>query len=242
MCGRACAWHDAAGQTHPTWPIRAYREILRRVYTLFQEKRPHPLLMVHMSSEVVIPMLSFTDTLLDGEQFGGDKVQEDYLEVLPPDKFRAEFMGRNWGPVAFFLPELREPHVERGTPDLAAYLLLHDVQAWPIWSDVATWNRLYEVLDAHDVAHARFRPYWARQWRTQQRAAGIGFVVRGRSASVLLAVMNTGEAVDAQLTLDMLDLHGGRVESPEDMLSGAPWRSPTANCPFPSAIKDASSC
>ena len=166
-------------------------------------------------------MLSFTDTLLDGEQFGGDKVQEDYLEVLPPDKFRAEFMGRNWGPVAFFLPELREPHVERGTPALAAYLLLHDVQAWPIWSDVATWNRLYEVLDAYDLAHARFRPYWA-DTGVGSTAPQVLVSSYAGAASVLLAVMNTGEAVDAQLTLDVLDLHGGRVESPEDVLSGAP--------------------
>lgn len=75
-------------------------------------------------------MLSFSDTILDGEQFDGGKVKLDYLDVLPPDKFRAEFMGRNWGPVSFFLPEFPGEHAAAGTPNLAAYLMLHDVHAW----------------------------------------------------------------------------------------------------------------
>ena len=127
---------------------------------MFQEKRPEALLMVHMSSEVIVPMLSFTDTILDGEQFRAGTLKDDYLDLLPPDKFRAEFMGRNWGPVAFFLPELREPHVTPGTLNLAAYLMLHDVDVWPIWSDVKVWNRLYDAVDAVGIADARFLPYW----------------------------------------------------------------------------------
>lgn len=216
----SCARRDAAGTIHPTWPIRAYREMLRRVYTLFRQKRPHPLLMVHMSSEVVIPMLSFTDTILDGEQFGGEALQDDYIDILPPAKFRAEFMGRNWGPVAFFLPEFRGPHAATGTPNLAAYLLLHDVNAWPIWSDAATWNRLYEALDRCDVSLARFLPYW--QDNGVQAAPQVLTSCYAGSTGVILAVMNTGEATEAQLTLDLERLGLDGVSSALDILRNEP--------------------
>jgi hypothetical protein len=196
----ACAWRDEAGRQHPTWPLRSYREILRRVYALCHERRPSARLMIHMSSEVVIPMLSFSDTNLDGEQFGSGKVKQDYLDILPPDKFRAEFMGRNWGLVSFFLPEFTAARVTAGTPDLAAYLMLHDVQSWPLWSDPTTWNRLYEALDAVDIADAEFRPYWHEGGTQSDRSVLVSSYL-GKSGAVLV-VMNTGEATDVRIALD----------------------------------------
>ncbi len=217
-----CGWKDEKGEVQPTRPIRAYREILRRVYALCHEKRPDALLMVHMSSEVVIPMLSFTDTILDGEQFTSGNLKEDYLELLPPDKFRAEFLGRNWGPVAFFLPELREPHVAVGTPNLAAYLLLHDVNPWPIWSDGAVWTRLFSAVDAAGINDARFLPYWKGSGvRAPEEVLVSAYV--GKSA-VILAVMNTGEATEARLALDLPRLGLKGIASAIDLLRDEPAR------------------
>ena len=216
-----CAWKDETGAVHPTRPIRAYREIIRRVYTLFREKRPDALLMVHMSSEVVIPMLSFTDTILDGEQFSGMK--DDYLTVLPPDKFRAEFLGRNWGPVEFFLPEFRDPYVQNGTTNLAAYLLLHDVDPWPIWSDAAQWNKLYEALDAFGIAGAQFRPYWQDSGARAEAGVLVSSYV-GKSGAVL-AVMNTGEATEAKIALDLQRLGLAKVGSAVDVLRDEPVKA-----------------
>lgn len=195
-----CAWEDEKGTRHRTWPLRSYREILRRAYALCHEKRPNALLMVHMSSSVDIPMLSFTDTILDGEQFGGGKVKHDYLDALSPDKFRAEFLGRNWGPVSFFLPEFAREHAAAGTPDLAAYLMLHDVNAWPLWSDATVWNRLYDALDAVDIGDAEFFPYWHDSGAHAGPQVLVSSYV-GKSGAVL-AVMNTGEATQATIALD----------------------------------------
>ncbi len=212
-----CGVQDEEGQIHATWPIRSYRQILRRVSTLFQEKRPNPLVMVHMSSEVVIPMLTFTDTILDGEQFGGAHLADDYLELLPPDKFRAEFLGRNWGPVAFFLPEFRGEASDRGTPSLAAYLLLHDVQPWPIWSDVAAWNRLYDALDARGFVDSTFQPYWQDSGVHAEPSVLVSSYVGPKGA--ILAVMNTGDAVDAKLELQLQRLGLSRIGSAVDALT-----------------------
>ncbi len=195
-----CAWRDARGKRHPTHPIRGYREILRRVYALFRKMRPHPLLQVHMSANVIIPMLSFTDTTLDGEQFRSVPLKADYLDFLPPAKFRAEFLGRNWGPLAYFLPEFKKSYQSHGTLNLAVYLLLHDVNAWPIWSDAKEWNRFYEALDAFGIAGAEYAPYWKIGPRVRAPAGVLVSAFR-RPSKVLLAVMNTGEAQDAVLAL-----------------------------------------
>jgi len=213
-----CGWIDAAGKAHPTRPIRAYREILRRVQTLFQHKRPDSLIMVHMSSQVVIPMLSFTDTILDGEHFRSGNLEDDYLDPLPPDMFRAEFLGRNYGPVEFFLPELRDPYLERGTANLMAYLLAHDVQPWPIWSDGAQWTTLYDALDAIGWEQSRFFPYWdAPAAQAPEGVLASGYAADGAAA---LALMNTGDATEAQVTVDATRLGLPGVAQATDVVTG----------------------
>lgn len=229
----ACGVPDATGKVHPTWPIRSYREILRRVDALFHEKRPNPLIMVHMSSEVVIPMLSFTDTILDGEQFASDKLGDDYLDILPPDKFRAEFLGRNWGPVAFFLPEFRGAAAASGTPNLAAYLLLHDVQPWPIWSDTATWNRLYDQLDAHGFADATFLPYWSGSGVRAPSQVLVSTFAGTKEA--ILAVVNNGEATEATIELDLQRLGLSRIDSASDVLTNEALKVANATVVIPLA-------
>ncbi|MBM3498137.1 MAG: hypothetical protein FJX74_05650 [Armatimonadetes bacterium] len=211
-----CGWTDAEGKAQPTRPLRAYREIIRRVYALCRETRPTPLLMVHMSSEVVIPMLSFTDTLLDGEQFRSAALKDDYLEFLPPDMFRAEFLGRNYGPVEFYLPEFGDEHKQAGSPNLAAYLLLHDVSAWLIWCDPAPFLRLHDTLDPLGIAEAEFLPYWKGSGAsTDAQVLASAYVAEG---GVVLAVMNTGEATEAKLVLDLERLKLAGLAGGTDLL------------------------
>ena len=178
--------------------------------------------MVHMSSEVNIPMLSFTETILDGEQFSTDRLEDDYLDLLPPGKFRAEFLGRNWGPMSFFLPEFRGRHAQVGTPNLAAYLLLHDVGAWPMWSDGKTWNRLYDALDAQAISAAAFLPYWAENG--VHAAPGILVSAYLASTATLLAVVNTGDAATATLSLDRQRLRLAATFAAVDVLSGEKFK------------------
>lgn len=214
-----CGWVEANGKRQPTYPVRAYRQILKRVYTLFRERRPDPLLMLHLSTEMNAPMISFADTVLDGEQFSGNKLQDDYVDLLPPDMIRAEMLGRNHGPVCFFLPEFRGDYAKTGTPNLAAYLLLHGLNAWPIWSDAATWNKLYNVLDAFDLGSAKFLPYWqSPSWAERPPDLASAYLNNGQA---LLVDMNTlNEPGQAKLTLDLKRLEMKSLSSATDVLSG----------------------
>jgi len=214
-----CGYQDAAGKTQPVHPIRAYRQIIRRVYTLFYERRPDPLLMVHMSSEVEMPLLAFTHTILDGEQFSPNKVLDDYLNVLSPDMFRAEFLGRNMGPVEFFLPEFRGEYATTGTPNLAAYLLLHGIQPWPIWSDGKAWNKLFEAQDAFGIEQAKFLPYWqSPRWAERPPDLASAYL---RDGKALLVDVNTMDVPgQARLTLNLQRLEMKSVSRATDIFTG----------------------
>ena len=214
-----CGWKDEAGKPQGTYPIRAYRDLIRRVYTLFHERQKNPLMMVHMSSELDMPLLSFTDTILDGEQFSAGKMEADYLTVLSPDQFRAEFLGRNSGPVEFFLPEFRGPNQTAGVKNLAPYLLLHGIQPWPIWSDAVVWNKLYEALDAFRIEQAKFLPYWeSPSWA--ERPSDLLSTYVGKNAA-LLVDMNTAMApTEAHVTLDLTRLQMRSISSATDVMSG----------------------
>jgi len=166
---------------------------------------------------------TITDTILDGEQFGSGKVKRDYLELLPPDKFRAEFLGRNWGPVSFFLPEFPGEQAAAGTPDLAAYLMLHDVNAWPLWSDATAWNRLYDALDAVDIVGAECFPYWRDSGTTADPRVLVSSYM-GKSGTVL-AVMNTGEAIEAKIALERQRLKRASLSAAVDVIRNEPMKA-----------------
>lgn len=215
----SCGWQDEQGKPQGTYPIRAYREIIRRVYTLFHERQKDPLMMVHMSSEVVMPMLSFAETILDGEQFAAGKMGADYLTMLSPEQFRAEFLGRNMGPVEFFLPEFREPHNTAGALNLAPYLLLHGIQPWPIWSDLAVWDRLFEAQDAFKIEDAKFLPYWQSPGWAKRPSALVSLYV-GRNGALLIDMNTSNAPTEARLPLDLARLEMKTVSEATDVLSG----------------------
>lgn len=214
-----CGWKDADGKLQATYPIRAYRDLIRRVYTLFHERQRAPLMMVHMSSEVEMPLLSFTDTILDGEQFTPGKFDDDYVRVLSPEHFRAEFLGRNQGPVEFFLPEFRPAYTPEKTANLAAYLLLHGINAWPIWSNGEAWNKLYDAMDKIGIGECTFLPYW------QGAAFGEGATdllsaYVGKGQALLVAVNVADKPGEAQIKLDLARLKMKSVASATDVFTG----------------------
>ena len=150
------------GALTPTYHILAYRALYRRIYALVKSQPRETFLMAHMSGKVTIPILAYEDAYLDGEHFSG-QVKDSYLDLLPLDTFRAEFMGRQWGIMPFFLPEFRSPYSEQVEPTrgLAALLMLHDVAPWAIWCNTAVFDEAFSALDAFGYVNADFLPYFS---------------------------------------------------------------------------------
>jgi hypothetical protein len=153
------------GKVRATYPYFSTREIYKRIYTMMKqygkEKGKDMFMMAHMSSQLPITMLSFCDAILDGEQFAGGRVKDNYLDLVTLDCLRSEFMGSNYGVMPFFLPEI-PVQLKKITKELIGYVgLLHNIEFWPIWDDVSEMNRVYKVFDNFGgFADAEFIPYW----------------------------------------------------------------------------------
>ncbi len=85
--GHGCGYRDAAGQLHPTWPLWATRETLKRMYRLVKARGDDKLVVNHCSFNLLLPLLSFSDIVYTGEH-------EDYENPLTA---RLRFASRPWG-------------------------------------------------------------------------------------------------------------------------------------------------
>ena len=150
------------GTARRTFPILAYRELYRRMYAVVKDLPRETFTMAHMSGKVTIPILAYEDSYLDGENFRG-RVKDSYMDVISLDTFRAEFNGRQWGIMPFFIPEFPEELRQQVEPTrgLMALLMAHDVAVWPIWCNAAVVWEAWDALDAFGYVDSEFIPYFA---------------------------------------------------------------------------------
>jgi hypothetical protein len=119
--------------------------------------------MAHMSGKVTIPILAYDDSYLDGEQFRG-RVKDSYMDMFSLDQFRAEFMGRQWGVMPFFLAQFDAATYAKQvepTRGMMALLLVHDVSLWADVCNVAVVDQVYAEVDAFGIVETDFLPYFA---------------------------------------------------------------------------------
>jgi hypothetical protein len=182
------------GERKSAFPILGYRDVYERMYKVLKATPRETFSIAHMSGKVDIPVLAFEDAYLDGEQLL-DKVKDDYLEVLPLDAFRAEFMGRQWGLIPYFLPEFRGKYIDQVKPTrgMMALLMLHDVAPWPEWCNKAVVNEALAGLDAFGYVDADFIPYFDPVPPATADAHGVYVsAYRRKDGQLLLIVANPG--------------------------------------------------
>ena len=152
------------GKERNTFPILGYRALYRRNYAVVKSLPRETFTMAHMSGKVTIPILAYEDSYLDGEHFRG-VVKDSYLDVTTLDSFRAEYMGRQWGIMPFFLPEFDAEHAKQVEPTrgMMGLLMIHDVNVWPIWCNTAVVVEAFSALDAFGYVDADFVPYFDPQ-------------------------------------------------------------------------------
>lgn len=209
-----CGWRDAQGNLQGTYPIRASREIVRRVRELLADRRPNPHIIIHMSTSVVMPMLAFADSMLDGEQYQGPLApKDDYLGVVPLDKWRAENTGLQWGVVPFFLPEFSGPNqrIDLPTHRLMGLMLAHDCSPWPIWCKSQVIFDAWKAADAFGIQTAELRPYWKPNGVTTDSGDAV-VSVYSQPKSALLVILNsatTDQPVKVSLDAKALGVPAG---------------------------------
>ena len=207
--------------------IFAARRLMRRIYTVTKQNDPANAMVCHMSRMVCIPVHSFCDAIVDGEQYGfllKDTFDGHYMPLTPPARLRAEFLGVQWGLIPLFLPGLRDVGLRTPamTREMLACFLPHGTRFW--LSGSCHRPTLLKVLDAVDAVRldeAVFVPYWrvpAWAGMAEERRVLVSAYVRdGRDAMLIVSNYND-DAQDVSLDVRLLKLRAAptRASDPLD--------------------------
>ena len=190
-----CGYLGRDGQTHPTMPIWRSRELVKNLRGLFTGRNRPGILVAHTSGTVLLPVLSFADTYLDGEHLGNyfKMGAAEFPEVL----MRSEMYGRNFGIPCTQLPVRgTAPEVERGR----TLSLLYD--------SLVTWSQDYQkdiwrAWKAFGMDGARWLPWWDSKALASCNASDFrisAYVQDKRGALLVVANLGTNQSV-ATVTL-----------------------------------------
>ncbi len=162
------------GTVAVTFPILGARDIAKRMYNMLIDKYPFAWIGMHQSGMVNMAYMGFSNHNWDGENLNGviNETQNSYLGVLDPGRFRAEYMGHNFGYSVMFLGQgrIRSEWAEKNgienTIDLVHGLcLLHDAEAtgWQFHGEhERVCERTFRAIERHRLYHPayQFVPYW----------------------------------------------------------------------------------
>ena len=151
-----CGYIDENGVQKLTWPIRAMRTYMQRIYSLLHAKgrdQTKNWLWAHMSARTSAPINAFVDFQCSGEELETDLVSNsNYLVHYGLDAYQIYYLPSS-GVVPMLLPNLgrvgpKAHRFERKYNDQFLLLvLLHDSLLWNLWCDTDYVNRLYRKLD-----------------------------------------------------------------------------------------------
>jgi hypothetical protein len=168
------------GRLVMTESVLGTREIAKRMYHLVKERYPDGIVKYHMSGQVNMAWLSFTDSLVDGENTASivrsnPRYPRTYRTLIGPARYRAEYMGHNFGPVGDWLTQFTRhggwDHEDINTPagadatdHILGLTLLHDSSLWKAYMSSLASERFEEALRRHDWgANYKMIPYWEQQ-------------------------------------------------------------------------------
>lgn len=155
-----CGYYDRDGNLHATYPIFGVRNLMRRLYEIFESRGKT--INCHVSDCFCPAGISFAHSLWLGEyiqygliQNGADSVPEGYL--------RATHSGRNFGLPTEFIVYENKPIWS--FDDAFAFSLIHGVlprpndAAQPLEQMAKIWN----IIDSFPISDSQWCPYFEPQ-------------------------------------------------------------------------------
>lgn len=217
---------------HGLHPVFEYRELCKRAYVALKGRQPEGKIITHMSGHYTAAFLSFSDAMLQGEQYRWPlpewRVGGDYTKVLSLDYARTELTGKNLGLVPVFLPEFpggegSGARNERNSRHLLAVTRLHDMNVWPIWTAREPFGEMWRALDRFGTGapDVQFIGYWEAQL-DETPTQDVLVSAYTREGRALLVVSNflghEDRTVSVKPNLGLLGLEG--EVAAEDLLTG----------------------
>lgn len=225
-----CGVMGEGGNPGYTTNFLGTRQLLRRIYTLLKEKHPDGLIFFHMSGQVVMPVYSFADALVDGENYASlldRKNNRGYEKILRLDQFAAEYAAQNnFGPYSVFLPEFRRSGAIRNEEwkelgyQHAEYVLglvfLSNSQLWfPANMPAEPTVKLYSAFDENGLDSSyTYLGYWKQKAVSLPDKVKASFYIAPDRKKAFMIVMNfdTKDKV-IDLKIDSRSLGMGKIRS-----------------------------
>ncbi|MCF7847775.1 MAG: DUF6067 family protein [Kiritimatiellales bacterium] len=196
---------DRDGSVKPTYPIRAGRELMRRVYALRLKHKPDGVLMIHPATGLFLPILSYTSVIYDGEFMGWRDIThtintKGLRAGLTSDKTRFLLNYKAFGLVPYIDTRwITRRALERGgtMQDFVswhrlayAYFMLDDIHSVPLGAystnimHAADWWGLAEP-DVEYLPHYADKPAATTGWADRSSCW-----VKRKEGKVLIATLN----------------------------------------------------
>lgn len=226
-----CGYVDENGILQPTIPILASRNALKRFYVMMSEKNEDFNIFIH-GFLTAPPLLSFAHAQLSGEQFIIDprRVEKHYSEILQEEELIGYFMGKQFGVVGVFLPEIPVRYsgiLQEPTEEMMMLLLLHNVSICPAFCNAGLVNNMNKALTDYGMENMKFIPYWenTKYLASSNENVKISLFTKGVSRDkTLLVVGNTSKAPQSL----KINLKGPHLSEPlligKDILNGESFR------------------
>ncbi len=189
-----CGWRDGEGKIHPTFPIWAVRDLVKRLYGEIHARGG--VIETHQSTCCLMPTLSFCDFCYDGENIQ-PSLKKD-LGFLNTAAFRCEYSGYSTGMMMTFIAYTNDVVTME---HLAAITLPHNVFPVPREApDLDYRSRLWSLWEERGLDGAEFCPYW--RGRGSVSVAGVTASEYRRGDEITLAAANlTPKPVKASFRL-----------------------------------------
>jgi len=170
------------GTVIKTSDVLGNRQIQKRLYTMIHEFEPDPLpdygnTRLHYSGELSGASLGFGDQIVDGENTYNWVTPDhpEYYNTMTLDKYRAQFMGRQFGPVDFFLPQNTRsmpdivwedvyPDGYREVEYISGLALLHNSALWKAYFKVEHLDPTIAAMQKYNLDNYNydFDGYWSQ--------------------------------------------------------------------------------
>jgi hypothetical protein len=195
------------GRVQPSYQMFDTREFFLRVRAVFAENGKSGKFVLHMTNHMIMPWIGAADLALDGEDHVTfPEMNKDFIDFWSPERMRLDYPAQS-GVAVTFLQEYQgkwEPaDLKRVTRAYTAMCILNDVLpgANPNGQNQDVWRgRDRFGIDAADV---KFVPYWSRLSGITCSGDQILASSWRRPGSVLIAVVNRGDAKEADVHLKL---------------------------------------
>ena len=152
-----CGYRDADGILHPTYPVFAVRNLMKRLYAIV--KKRGGIICSHTSGSLPVTSLAFSDVVWEGEYMLVDLMKEG-LDVTPEAHYRAVYTGRNLG-VRVNLLSYAKPPLWNSREAMASIIPFGIIpKPLDTGEQLADVSNLWNVLDAFGVENAKWKPYF----------------------------------------------------------------------------------